>query len=190
MEIASTIRPLETQLFSQLPSIVHDAEMVINARYQQPGDISHDSSRTQDLVGCSPISRQEDALPRLPANRNSMESRTANSTDYQLDFSDYSGLEFTLDMLNTSTTPHVTPNLLESSDAENSTSVPCLLCMSNVCICPRNVRRSSSPPGVAEVSSRSDVRRMMSMIQNVYGAIQSLDRRLQAAEFPSGQFLT
>lgn len=189
MEIASTVRPLETQLFAQLPSIVHDAEMAINTGYQRAGGISHDSSRTQDLVGCSPISRQEDALPRLPANCNSMESRTANSTDYQLDFSDYSALDFTLDMLNTPTTQHATSNILESSDAEYSTSVPCLLCMNNVCICPRNVRRSGSPPGIAELSPRSDVKSMMSMMQNMYGAIQSLDRRLKAAEFPSRQFL-
>jgi hypothetical protein len=185
MEIASTVRPLETQLFAQLPSIVHDAEMAIDARYQRPGGISHDSSRTQDLAGFSPVSRQEDALPRLPANRNSTESKTTNSTDYQLDFSDYSGLDLTLDMLNTSTIPHVTSKLLESSDAEYSTSVPCLLCMSNVCICPRNVHRFGSPPAIAEVSPRSDVKSMMSMMQNMYGAIQSLDKRLQAAEFSS-----
>jgi hypothetical protein len=188
MEIASTVRPLETQLFAQLPSIVHDAEIAINARYQRPGDISHDSSRMQGLLGYSPISRQEDALPRLPTNHNSMESRTANSTEYQLDFSDYSGLEFTLNMPNMSTTPHGTSNLLESSDAEYSTTVPCLLCMSNVCVCPRNVRRSGSPPGIAECSPRSDMKSMMSMMQNVYGALQSLEERLKAADFPPRSF--
>lgn len=188
MEITNSVIPLETQLFAQLPNIVHDAEMAITARYQQPGDISHDYSVTQDLFGCSPISKQGEAVPRFPANRNSMESRVANSTDYQRDFSDCSGLDFTLDMLNTSTTSHLTSNLLESSDADCSISVPCSLCMSNACTCPGNVRQSSSPQ-VPEVSSCSDGKTLMSMMQSMHKAIQALDRRLQAAEFPSRQFI-
>jgi hypothetical protein len=185
--VESAVRSLETQLFDQVSSMVHDSQKAIAAKYQQSQTTSfQDYNILQDLTSfASPLpSGSGDLFSKNPALQTTTESGINNLGECRSEPSCQFDFDSIPDLWSLPNATHQSTNGPYSSDSGFATNLSCS-CI-GICACRTVINRQSSTPSqsgqIVEGSSLTKDSNVMSLLQSMTRSILALEKRLQVAE--------
>jgi hypothetical protein len=180
--VNDTMRPLEMQLFDQVPNIIQDSQEVITEKYQQL--LNTDFSMTHDLfITSSSSSGAGDSLPTISGAQNTKES-TNNLLNGHWTLSDTFGPDPFADLWISPNANQQLANGHRSPDSGFISSVSCS-CI-GVCICQGMTDRQPRTPQFSrpgENPSQTKVSKdILSFLQSIKGSISAIEKSLQVPD--------
>jgi hypothetical protein len=182
--VNNTIRPLEMELFDQVPSIIQDSQKTVTEQYQQLLDTSSsDFTMTEDLFVPTDSSGAGVSLP-FSGMQNTAESNSNNLMGDQWTLPEPFDFDPFLDLWTPPHKNHPVANGDRSTDSGFSSSLSCL-CI-GACVCHTITDCQSRTPQLSQPrenpSQTKDSQQILSFLQSIKGSISALEKRLQVPE--------
>ena len=177
--VNDTMRPLEMDLFNQIPSIIQDSQETVSQRYQQLLETS--SSDLNPMQGCfiTPSSNIGDSFRTIPGIQNTAESNTSNFMYGQWTQPGPFGLDRFQDLWAPLEGSNRVTNGHNSPDSGFNSSLSCS-CIGG-CTCPAVTDRQPRTPQLnqaRETPCPPSESNIMAFLQTIKGSISALERSL------------